>query len=197
MRHFRLTSVQAVGGAEIGNRRFSRKLWQVRERLFFSLRRSSLGSSGKSPGKIAASVSPSKISPAIASAAKGTPRTQGSCCRPRRTIASRVARIAARATTSTCAPANSAFAVARWVERLSINFQSVVTRVMEMIRLSGSQKIFSMRGRSSVLISVFRPVWKQSSTWSSACSRSSSASGPALIAAKVSTNTICRSSRAK
>ena len=87
-------------------------------KAFSSLRNRSFGSAGRSPGNIAASVFPSKVSPVATSPATGMPRIEGRWSRPRCIVASRVARTAASATTSTCAPASSAFAAAPSVNRL-------------------------------------------------------------------------------
>src|SRR5260370_9090400 len=77
------------------------------------------GSSGRPPGNTATSVLPSNIFLSLrlplpeCSPAAGTPRMQGSVAPPRRTSASRVARTADSAITSTAAPATSARAMAR------------------------------------------------------------------------------------
>src|SRR5258708_2066599 len=86
------------------------------------------GSSGSSPGNTATSVLPSNILPLEpvqlplpeCSPAAGTPRMQGSVAPPRRTPASRVARTADSAITSTAAPATSARVMARSTMRRRI-----------------------------------------------------------------------------
>src|SRR5712671_1726656 len=86
------------------------------------------GSSGSSPGNTATAVMPSNILPLEpvrlpfpeCSPVAGTPRMQGSVAPPRRTSASRVARTADSAITSTAAPATSACAMARSTMRRRI-----------------------------------------------------------------------------
>ncbi len=80
---------------------------------------SASGSAGRSPGKVATSVLPSKNSPPVLSPAAGVPSSEGNLSRPCATCASRVARTAASATTSISAPVSSALTTARETARRS------------------------------------------------------------------------------
>ena len=106
----------AAGSAGSGNR-------PVRKRVLERPRKpplnSSSGSAGRSPGKVATSVSPSKASPLAVSPGAGVPMIDGSFSRPRATCASRVARTADSATTSMAAPAYSARSAALATARRS------------------------------------------------------------------------------
>ena len=93
------------------------------------------GRSGSSPGKIAASVSPSKISSPTRSPASGVPATALSISRPSRTLVSRVARTEASATVPTRAPAASVRARRAVDEEAQQRVEAVVVGVVDVVGL--------------------------------------------------------------
>ena len=151
--------------------------------------------SGSSPGKIAASASPSKRSSPTTSPASAS-RPPPSRSPSSRTVVSRVARTDARATVhpGACGLGAAHGAVDEDPQEM---VEPVVIRGW-CGRPSSPRTARGPRGaRAGGVRIVLRPVRKAISTRSRASSSSARAVGPASTAASTSTSTICRSMRWK